>query len=724
MKNIGEDMAGISAKPARIDFDEFVRLPKQRQAAIMERIDWIERIESTPRGGRDELKRQAASALGVSFPTITRAVAAYRAHGWRGLNDNRGSHVVGLPPAFKEFVRALWLQCSRATAGREVQRMVIERLELWRSTGDTRHKLPGYDTPPPNESTGYPRGFSEDSILRLRPDSYALAAGRQGAKASAKFLPSILKTRVGSKFGQVLFFDDQDYDLRIAAPGTALKALRPQGFNCLDYLSGCFLHHVIRLRWWDAPADQFRTLTQQDFVWFVISVLQKHGYRPDSTGTTLVFEHGTATGYSNKSLSTVGSFSDFDEALAAVSHGCVRVERSGLFNQPAFSGMLFRPASSGNPNFKAPLESMFNLVRNRMAALPGATGRNRDLKPAEEYGRDAYTAQLLKLWERLDERHRALIKFPVLTAAEFGTLADAVYEAINSRRDHALEGWEGCGFLAPQFRFTPDERSPWLSRDEVSNLPDDARMAILANSEKTGHMRTARLSPREVASLCAGELTKLPDHAIPLLIPMQWARPATVKENRTIMIKDQLLGSEPMIYIARIEDATGARVLKSGMPVLCHLNPFDTSKLIVCREDGAFLGTIYGQSRAGFSDQDAILDQLKARAEMKADMDTAVRPHFAGAMKDRALMKCINDRLANGKPVLPEEIAEARAEAARNGVRTRKVNEISAAIGSDALKPGNLLPTEDEDDLQADCTTDAGAFSAAQFLNETTEYDD
>ena len=66
---------------------------------------------------------------------------------------------------------------------------------------------------------------------------------------------------------------------------------------------------------------------------------------------------------------------------------------------------------------------MFNLVRNRMAALPGATGLNRDLKPAESYGHDHYTGQMLKIWDRLDERHRRLIRFPMMTAEEFGEVA-------------------------------------------------------------------------------------------------------------------------------------------------------------------------------------------------------------------------------------------------------------------------------------------------------------
>lgn len=706
------------------DYESFTRLNPRLRKMITDRIDWILKIEAAAHGKKEKIKKAAASALAVSVPTVNRFARGYRTGGWRELMDGRGKSGTAKPEAFQAFVRSLHLQCQRSTTGREVFRMLIERWKAWIRTGDAKFAIPGYEEPPPAEPRGYPAGWSEDSIRRLRPDSYALSVARQGAKNAAGFLPSILKTRVGVAYGSVVFMDDQDMDVKIAPRGVQQRAIRPQGFAALEYLSGCFVDHVSRLRWWDANAEKYRTLTSQDFVWFVIGYLQKNGYRRDSHGTTLVMEHGTACGYANRNLKTAGGFSNFDDALAAVSNGCIRVERSGLFNQAAFAGMLFRPQSSGNPNFKAPIESMFNLVRGRMAALPGATGRNRDLKPAESYGQDIYTAQMLKLYDRLDERHRELIRFPLLTAEEYADIERAVFHAINARTDHALEGWEKLGFVAPQFRFTPDERSPWLSREEVVNLPEGARLALLANSETPGHVRTWKLSPADVAKQCARELTKLQDCMIPLLVPMQWARPATVKSDRTISISDQLLGSEAFTYVCRIEGANGAHVLKPGLKVLCFLNPFNTERLVICQEDGSYLGTLNQMTRAGFMDQGAILDQLKERAEMKADMDTAVRPHLEGVMRSRTDMKRVNERLATGKPVHPEDVAEARAESARDGVRTRKINELVAAMGTDELNPSNLLNQDDAEDLQEPCTPPAQHFSASQFLNPTTEETD
>lgn len=690
-------------------------LPGEVQSEVHERLKWITQVDAAGHGQRGALVRAAGMALDVDAASINRYLARYRQAGWQGLIDGRtkGRNAKCLPEEFKDYVRKLHYQNQRCTTGREVQRQIVERWQAWRSTGDPALAIPGYPTPPPATRQGYPHGWSIDNVLRLRPDAYGLATVRQGAKSGADFLPSILKTRVGLAFGQVVFFDDQDYDVKVVAPGTSQRSLRPQGFNCLDYLSGCFLGHHIRLRWWDTPAEQYRTLTQQEFTWFVIAHLQRYGYRA-AEGTTLVFEHGTATGYSNRELLTFSNHSNFDEALKAVSFGKIVVNRSGLFNAPAFAGMLFRPQSSGNPNFKAPLESMFNLVRNRFAALPGATGLDYTMKPAEQHGQDRYVEQLLKVWERLDAGHRELLRFPIMTAQQFGTAAAAVYAAINARTDHALQGWAECGFVAPQIRFTADERSPWLSQQELATLPEAARCAALALAEVPGHVRSIQLPPSAIAEQGARELTQLPDHVIPLLIPRQWARKAKVKSDRTISLSDSLMGPEPFQYVCRFENRDGASTLKPGTELLCYLNPFNTGRLAICRMDGSFLGTLTQQTRAAFLDTAAIVGQLEERAKLKADLDASVRPHLAGEMARRGADRAWNGRLAAGAPVTPEELHQARSEAGLRGASTRRVAEwgrdIDAATAEAAAEA-----------LQTPCSEDAAHIAEediAAWLND------
>jgi hypothetical protein len=667
---------------ARIDDQSaFARLPQRLQKLVMRRLDWAIRIsEASSLSERGKLISQAALALDVSVPTVYRICGKVEDGGWRALVDGRGRFTnSGLPEEFRDWIGSLHLLNQRDTTGMEVHRQATERWRLSLRTGDPKYAIPGYASPPPAGPAGYPVGWSYDNLLKLRPTKRDCALVRQGEKRAAGYLPPVLKTRSGLKFGQVVQADDQWDDIRVVAPGMSQKVIRPLGFNFLEYLSGCCMTHTTRFRFWDAEAGRNRELSQQDFVWSAIAYFQDHGYRDDEHGTVLYCEWGTASGFNSKKLPTFADHTSFDAALAAVSKGRISVQRSGLFNKPAFAELYFRPQSSGNPNGKGAVESSFNFLRNRMASLSGATGLNRDMKPAECFGIDLHAEQMLKVWERLDERYREMICWPLLTTGQFAEVKDALYRAINSRTEHALEGWEDCGHVETQLRFTPDERSPWLSCQEVNDLPADVRAMLLAKADSSpGHVRPYRLSPADVASRHAGELTKLPDHAIPLIVPSAWARPVTVKEDRTVSIKDILMGPEPFTYAAKFEDKESATILQPGTKLLAFLNPFRPARLVICREDGAYLGTLRLQTRSGWLDDDSILEQLKERSKMESDLNTGVKHKLQGLMEHRQESKRINTRLAKGQPVLPEDVAAARSESGKKGARTAAANRLQA----------------------------------------------
>jgi hypothetical protein len=658
-------------------------------------IAWLKALgelnAATPWGGRVAAAETIAARFGVSLGTVYRKAAAFEAQGWRGLvPGNTKAGGAGKSQAFKDWVTALFITHQRDMTGETVAKAVLDQWSLWHRTGDPRHAIPGFTAPPAPGRKGYPAGFSAKQLKRYRPDSYAARLARQGEKAASCFLPSILRTRVGTAFGQVVFFDDQDYDCKVVAPGHSGRALRPQGFNCLDYHSGAFLDWTMRLRWWDAGTEKYRTLTQVEFVWFVVNYLTEWGYRADETGTVLVMEHGTASGFSNQSLTTAGGCHDFDSALAMATGGKVAVERSGLFNSPVFAGMLFRPQSAGNFRFKSPLEGMFNLVRNRMAALPGPTGLSAAMKPEEQYGLDKYCETLLKVWDRLDDAHRQLLQFPVYQLHELARVTDLIYRGINARTDHALEGWQALGYVAPQLRLDPE--GPWRTLDEVRTLPPQTQQLALSLLDQPGFCRNIALPPAAIVAARRAELTKLPPAAVPLLIPMEWAKRAKVKANRTIVIQDQLCGPEAFTYTARIETRHGAETLRPDLSVLAYFNPHRPDTLALCDMDGRYIGTIAATSRAPFLDREAIELRLGERAALKADLDAPVRAALAGTMDERQAMRDTNARLRDGLPVTSEERSTAAA-----AVRT---DRSAAAFGRAAVKaaPARTAPQETEPD--------------------------
>jgi hypothetical protein len=115
-----------------------------------------------------------------------------------------------------------------------------------------------------------------------------------------------------------------------------------------------------------------------DFFWFQMLVLTKHGYNA-TTGTTLIQEHGKAN---------ADKTGKFGELLTKVTGGAVRLDASGIWGAPEFKAMLFEGRPTGNFKYKAPIESVFNLVRNYRGGAAGADrtqprpGSGRKLRPA------------------------------------------------------------------------------------------------------------------------------------------------------------------------------------------------------------------------------------------------------------------------------------------------------------------------------------------------------
>lgn len=693
------------------ELDELANLPAAERDSVKVWLAAVAEISRANRGNKVAIVAGIAARMACTQGTVYRKLAAYHAHGWRGLiNGTKILGAKGHPQAFRDYVAALFLHHQRDTSGAEVHRSICAQWSAWCRTGDARHAIPGYLTPPPAGPHGYPPGFSAKTIQRMRPDQHAMRLIRQGPKRASEFLPSILKTRVGTRFGQVVFWDDQDYDNKIVAPGTSLKAMRPQGFNCIDYFSGCFLDYCIRMRYLDADTATVKSLTQKDFVWFVVTYLQRHGYRDDDDGTIFVMEHGTASGYNNQQLTTATGLHNFDDALAFVTGGKIKVERSGLFNQPAFAGMLFRPQSSGNFRFKSPLEGMFNLVRNYSTSIPGQIGLNaRSHGPEENYGLEKYAEQLLKIHATLSPEKQELIKYPLLNLAQFGQIMAAVYDAINCRTDHMLEGWDTLGHCLPLIRLAPDDTAPWMTQADLAKLPPRSLELALSLLDAPGYTKSAKLSPAQVAATYRSELTKIPDSAVPLLMPMEWAKAVKVRSNRTIVIQDQLTGPEPFTYLARIVTKHGAEMLRPDLDCLAFFNPIDPSKLYLCDMNGSWIGALTATSRIAFTDHDAMLHRLGERSAIKADLEAPVRQAMAATMDTRTDMRDHNRRLATGAPVTAEEIAAARSESAQRGATTRQINEWTQQLDDDATAAALATEPHGEsipDDIIADWLED------------------
>lgn len=634
------------------DSVEFADLPPDVSRAVLVRLRQMETIHNARR------KQTACKAIaGQKWQRLRALYYQFRdTNDWRVLLDKRkapkGDDDAQLSPRFLDFVKGLWERNQRKFAPAH-----LELLDIWR----TRHQLdpktnqhvpvkqiPGYSTWPVAEpDTDLPAGWTYSNLQRkIAADKYAAAATKQGRSAAAEFRPQVPITREHLKAGQRVFIDDQWYDVEVNFFGISKRALRPLGLDMLDHLSGCFVAHGFRPRLKEESTGINKSIKVEETIWLVVHYLTNVGFRTD-TGTIIVHEHGTA------------NFPQwFKDRVTQLTDGKVTFDASGLQGNPAFAGQ-FEGQSKGNFRFKAPLESVYNLVRNRQAALPGATGHDRN-PPEQLYGLKRYNDRLLAAAEALPPERRKLLLFPLLNWHDFISIALHFYDAIDNRTDHELEGWNRLGFIAYEYRLATD--APWRPMEELAMFPVEHANAIRALLNSQPHLkRTRKLSPREVWTAHSHELTRLPDDYVGTLLGESEAKPAAVSDEGYFHLEDQSLDPEPIIYLAQLR----GELLPRGREYFVYQNPFQPDRLIVhdkMRDGkvGGYIGTAKLWGREDVRDTAAIQRRCGEVKRIESELLVPIARRGEAIIRAKTEMHKHNAAVLAGKPITPEEKARAR----------------------------------------------------------------
>lgn len=615
---------------------------------LFSKLEAVAAMLDAPRGMKGGVVKTIARARQVSTQAVLTWLTIYNKKGAAGLIDGRRAASktrACMPDVTKAWITAEILRVQRNDAIREVRRLAIDQWKVWKRHRDPKHAIPGYVCPPPDCGKGYPAGWSYETFRKCAPDRYQTTLARQGRIASDRLLPSILGTRVGTHYLEVVYFDDQKYDHHIIADGYD-RPMVPIGFNAIDKLTAFAFQPHIRLRWRDDNSESYKMLTGREFAWYAITRLCTEGYRDDEIGTTYVKEHGTANTWHNEKLRTSRGFHSFEDAITSLLNGRVKLDDSGLYNKAIFTEMLHGPKSSGNPRFKAPLESFLHIVRNYHLALPGQTGRNPDEAPEENHGLINYEMKMLKLAQQLNPRLANAIRSELYTATEYAWIAHLIYGALNERDDHALQGWADCGFVEPRWRWANDEPGMWRTRDELIGLPDNLREhAQHQQRQDPSLVRPFKLTPAEaMRSVCKDPAIRRmkPEDAV-LLVPMEWAHAVRVRNKREIVIQDPLLASESLIYFTELTNSRGrTEYLSPGDEVLAFVNPFDLDRLLLCDQGGTYIGSVVRSIRAT-RDRETVELMFKERARMAGNLEGVVRQAMAPVADLRGEIKANND---------------------------------------------------------------------------------
>lgn len=591
-----------------VGLPEVVRKEVRFWQELFEKIPAKCNLQAACHGIANELRRP-----GFSAANIRRKYYAWIKAGrsWK-IFINRAKvpeEKIKLPYEFVEWFRGLCEQNQRGSAWaiREVKR-------LWQ----IGEPIPGYAIHPPAcARTGLPHGWHERNLYRHLPSKFELKARRIGRGAARDLSPLVFTTRVGLSVGQYYVFDDLEHDLKVNFIGVNRRAMRPLELAALDLYSGCKFAWGMKPIVEDEMTLKKEKLKMAEMRFLLAHVLLNVGYHP--AGTTLIVEHATAA-----------IPEDLEKILAECSGGMVRVQRGGIEGASAFAG-AFAGRSKGNFRMKAALESHHALSHTELAALPGQMGANSRLNAPEElHGRERENDALINAMLALPDADRAaLIHLPFLEFNHFNRIVSRVYEAINRRDSHDLEGWLEAGLVAYEFA--------------------------------VGMQKVRKQSPREVFDTGFPALKRLPDYCIPLILGEAGQQERRLGNNGLFEFEDQEMGAGEYRYDARARAANGEIItLRDGEKYMTQVNPFDPRTLFVCDARGAYIGACARWNKISRADDEALRRQMGEASHALNERLAPLAARGREMVRQRIADTRHNAAVLGGVPITPVEKSRAR----------------------------------------------------------------
>lgn len=627
-------------------------------------IGEIEAARSKSKAFAEIAKRYPASKS-LSAANIRTKYYAFKKDGWQALINKaklpRHNVVApntpgGQPAQFVEYWKAL--QESYQRNSRSAYRELIRRyrngdqipgIGNWRNVWIDAVGGRAPDVCPINPPL--PPGWGERNLMRYKPTKFELTASRIGRSAAAEFRPLVYTTRAGMAPGQVFVFDDVWHDNKVNYFGVNKQAMRPLEFSCIDLFSGCQVAWGAQPMTEDEATGKRETLRETEMRFLLCHVLCNLGYHPD--GCQLHVEHGTAA-----------IREDLADLLTQWSDGAITVLRGGIHGAAAHDG-FFVGRPKGNSRFKAALESHHNLKHNELAALPGQVGKDRDHSPEEIHGREQYNNTLIKAMSQLQAHRAELLQLPFLEFNQWKQIVGEIYERINGRTDHNIEGFEEAGLVTTEYRLGIE--APWMPMTKLLTMPSDHRGAVEQLISQPGMVRMRKMSPAEVWSIGRGGLKRIEAHYVPMILGERNAKMLRVQDDHTITFQDRRIGPGIHRYLAQVQTEYGELVtLQPGAAFAVYATPFDPSAVFVATEDNSFIGIARRMQAVCKTDTEAIHRQIGKAMHFEQQLLEPVKARHQEEARTKKAMHEHNVRVMAGEPVTAEELfrAERIAESA------------------------------------------------------------
>ena len=649
-----ENLAVLGASPFTINHSpsRFGALSDRARLVVKRRLRALRKIAAakTIASGCREVLPEFGNKRGFSAKRIYQLYNNYIKSGcdWTTLVDRaiagpawyETENAVSLPDAFLDYLASEWSLRQRDKF-KAVHASLLNQWRAW-SRGYDSNAIPGYPLCPAPTATGLPLGWTYENLLRAvkpRVSKFSRKLVQVGPKAAMlAHAPHILATRYGIAPGQFYIVDDSWNDFKVLAFGQTVRLL---AFHILDLASACNVKRGYK------PAltnerDAEERLREREMIWLLVAHLTSNGYREQ--GTTFICEKAT------------GTIREHEESILHDFGLPITVQRGPRGGGPGIAG-LFTGPGGGNPRWKAPLESWFNLLRNRtdhLLEFPGQTGSFSSGLPQPEGlpGLERDTRALLDAARALPLARAELLQLGMLNYSDAIFALEKVTELINFRDDHQLEGWRQCGHIVTEWR--PHVTAPWLPATELlsekySQAEREAFAALIAANKDL--KRERNLSPAEVWYPGAAQLKKLSPHiAAVLMASLDPDTEATVERGILPVTCAELSPDEPLLYGLTRRDGQGTdEPLRTGEKFLVRLNRVDPLSCYLYHADGSFAGTAKLYSRS--SREDALTNNSS--------------PQAGGAATTGHSSQSLHRQFAEKRKWLAGQTADARFNASR-----------------------------------------------------------
>lgn len=501
---------------------------------------------------------------------------------------------------------------------RDLRRGVnISGVGTWRDVWAKQY--PGERLPERCPSDWTPVGWLYSNAMRkFKSTKFELVAMRKGLTAARQFAPAVFSTRVGLAPGRIYQFDDMWHDVKVLVPGVNRKLLRPLEFSCVDVAS------TMKVGWGLKPQIQRddgsrEGLSKGQFKALIAHILCNVGWHPE--GCVFVIEHGTA------------SLSEEDQQLITrLTDGAVTFRTSEILGKQVLRGM-FSGQGHGNFRVKGLIEGSHRLPHYEAANLPAQTGGlSRVDEPEQLYGLDRFVEKIMKVWDQVPEFDREQLWCGgALTINTYGRIIRDLYEAIYTRKEHNMEGWEQNDWMVQEWSI--DGRGDWRAAGDIATLPESMKQIGKLALMTPGLYRLRRMSPAEVWTANSANLTRLPHGAVCDFLGEECFRSVRVGNNGLIEFQDKdLTGCAVKLrFVAMVAqpDGSGCR-LAPGAEYGLYVLPQDLTKAVIVEKGTrAVLGIAPAWSSVDPLNEEQVGIMVEAQARMIASQAAPLRERHA-----------------------------------------------------------------------------------------------